>query len=111
MLRDGNPAVVEFRKLVDRRGIVANFPLGALARIGLARLYTLQGDTARARAGYIDFFTQRKDADASRPHPEASQSGVREGAVISDLNPRNRRAGPKFTQRLVAKQKARVKGS
>jgi hypothetical protein len=67
MLRNGNAAVVEFRKLVDHRGIVANFPLGALARIGLARAYALQGDTARARAGYLDFFTQRKDSDASVP--------------------------------------------
>jgi len=67
MLRDGNAAVVEFRKLVDHRGIVANFPLGALARIGLARACTLQGDTAQARAGYLDFFTLRKDADPGIP--------------------------------------------
>jgi hypothetical protein len=33
----------------------------------LARAYTLQGNTAQARAGYLDFFTLRKDADSGIP--------------------------------------------
>jgi eukaryotic-like serine/threonine-protein kinase len=44
-----------------------NFALGALARLGLARAYALQGDTAKARAAYKDFLTLWKDADPDIP--------------------------------------------
>ena len=46
---------MEFRKLIDHRGIVLNFPLGALAHLGLARAYTLSGDTAKARIALSGF--------------------------------------------------------
>ncbi len=49
--------------MIDHRGIVLNFPLGALAHLGLARAYALQGDSAKARAAYQDFLTLWKDAD------------------------------------------------
>ena len=67
MLRDGNQAAAEFRKFIDHRGLVINFPWGALARLGLARAYALQGDTAKARAAYQDFLTLWKDADPDIP--------------------------------------------
>ncbi len=37
MLHDGNAAAAEFQKFVDHYGLVANFPWGALARLGLAQ--------------------------------------------------------------------------
>jgi len=46
---------------------VGNFPWGALARLGLARAYAMQGDTAKARAAYQDFLTLWKDADLDVP--------------------------------------------
>jgi len=46
---------------------VLNFPLGALAHLGLARAYVLQGDTVKARAAYQDFLTLWKDADPDMP--------------------------------------------
>jgi eukaryotic-like serine/threonine-protein kinase len=46
---------------------VVNFPLGALARLGLARAFALQGDAVKARAKYQDFFTLWKDADPEIP--------------------------------------------
>jgi len=63
LLHDGKAAAVEFQKFLDHRGLVGNFPWGALARLGLARAYALQGDTARARTAYQDFLALWKDAD------------------------------------------------
>jgi tetratricopeptide (TPR) repeat protein len=42
MLHDGNRAAAEFQKFIDHRGVVMNFPWGALARLGLARAYALE---------------------------------------------------------------------
>jgi tetratricopeptide (TPR) repeat protein len=67
MLHDGNRAAVEFQKFIDHRGLVVNFPWGALARLGLARAYALEGNTAKARAAYQDFLTLWKDADPDVP--------------------------------------------
>jgi predicted Zn-dependent protease len=67
MLHDGNRAAAEFQKFVDHRGLVVNFPWGALARLGLARAYALQGNTAKAETAYLDFLTLWKDADLDIP--------------------------------------------
>src|SRR5579863_9110748 len=67
MLHDGNHAAAEFQKFIDHRGILTNFPWGALARLGLARAYALQGDNAKAQAAYQDFLTLWKDADPDIP--------------------------------------------
>jgi predicted Zn-dependent protease len=67
MLHDGNRAAVEFQKFIDHRGLVVNFPWGALARLGLARAYAMQGDTSKARTAYQDFLTLWKDADPDVP--------------------------------------------
>jgi eukaryotic-like serine/threonine-protein kinase len=67
MLHDGNRAAAEFQKFIDHRGVVRNRPLGALGRLGLARAYTIQGDTTKARAAYQDFLTIWKDADPDLP--------------------------------------------
>jgi serine/threonine protein kinase/tetratricopeptide (TPR) repeat protein len=63
----GAEAAVEFQKILDHPGLVGNFPIGALARLGLGRAYAMQGDTARARAAYQDFLTLWKDADPDVP--------------------------------------------
>ena len=65
--RDGSHAAAEFQKILDHRGIVVNEPIGALAHLGLARAYIVQGDTAKARAAYQDFLTLWKDADTNIP--------------------------------------------
>jgi serine/threonine protein kinase/Tfp pilus assembly protein PilF len=67
MLHDGNSAAAEFQEFIDHRGVVVNFPWGALARLGLARAYAVQGDTAKAKAAYQDFLTLWKDADPDIP--------------------------------------------
>ena len=60
-------AAAEFQRILDHPGVVGSAPWGALAHIGLARAYALQGDTAKARAAYQDFFTLWKDADPDVP--------------------------------------------
>jgi eukaryotic-like serine/threonine-protein kinase len=70
----GKEAAAEFQKLIDHRGIVLNLPLGALAHLGLARAYALQGDTSKARTAYQDFFAIWKDADPSIPVLVAAKS-------------------------------------
>ncbi|MGC2851714.1 MAG: tetratricopeptide repeat protein [Candidatus Acidiferrum sp.] len=63
----GGPAAAEFQKLLDHSGIVWNCWTGALAHLGLARSYAIQGDTAKAKAAYQDFLTLWKDADPDIP--------------------------------------------
>jgi eukaryotic-like serine/threonine-protein kinase len=46
---------------------VVNAPIGALAHLGLARAYSVQGDTAKARVAYQEFLTLWKDADPDIP--------------------------------------------
>ena len=59
----GTAAVAEFQKFIEHRGIVLNFPLGALAHLELGRAYTLDGDKAKARSAYQDFFALWRDSD------------------------------------------------
>jgi serine/threonine protein kinase/tetratricopeptide (TPR) repeat protein len=66
-MHDGNAAAGEFQKFVDRHGLVATFPWGALARLGLARAFALQGDTAKAKGAYQEFLALWKDADVDIP--------------------------------------------
>jgi hypothetical protein len=61
----GSEAAAEFQKI--QRAVVQNEAIGALAHLGLARAYVLQGDTAKARVAYQDFLTLWKDADPTSP--------------------------------------------
>jgi eukaryotic-like serine/threonine-protein kinase len=63
----GAEAASEFQKILDHRGIVRNEVLGALAQLGLARAYVLQGDTGKCRNAYQNFLMLWKDADPGLP--------------------------------------------
>jgi len=63
----GSEAATEFQKILDQRGVVENEPIGALAHLGLARAYSMQGDPAKARSAYQDFLRLWSDADADIP--------------------------------------------
>jgi predicted Zn-dependent protease len=63
----GAEAAEQFQNVVDHRGLVQNALFGALAPLGLARSYALQGDPHKARSCYDDFFALWKDADSDIP--------------------------------------------
>jgi tetratricopeptide (TPR) repeat protein len=65
--KQGAAAVVEFQKVLDHPGVVANHPIGALAHLGLGRAYALAGDNAKAKTAYQDFFALWKNADPDVP--------------------------------------------
>ncbi len=67
MLHDGGAAAAEFQKFIDHRGLTGNFEWGALARLGLARAYAVQGNSVGAKAAYQDFLTLWKYADPEVP--------------------------------------------
>ena len=60
----GAEADVEFQKILDHRGQASVSVLYPMAHLGLARAAAMNGDTAKARQTYQDFFTLWKDADA-----------------------------------------------
>jgi eukaryotic-like serine/threonine-protein kinase len=64
---DGRRAAAEYSKLIDRPGLVLNYPLGALAHLGRARAYALTGDSAKASSSYQEFWELWKGADPSLP--------------------------------------------
>ena len=67
MAHNGSAAATEFQRIIDHRGIVLNFPLGALAHLQLGRAYAMSGDTAKAKTAYQGFFALWKDADPDIP--------------------------------------------
>jgi DNA-binding winged helix-turn-helix (wHTH) protein/Tfp pilus assembly protein PilF len=64
---DGTRSALEFQKLVDHSGMVLNFPLAPLARLGRARAYARSGDPAKARTAYLDFLQFWHEADPDLP--------------------------------------------
>ncbi|MGP0020549.1 MAG: protein kinase domain-containing protein [Candidatus Sulfotelmatobacter sp.] len=63
----GTEAAAEFQKIIDHPGVIVNFPLGALAHLGLARARAVSGDVGAARTAYQDLFAVWKDADPDVP--------------------------------------------
>src|SRR6266853_6435302 len=66
-LNKGAEAAAEFQEILSHRGWSVRGVLYPLAYVGLARGAVLQGDTAKARKAYQDFFAIWKDADPDIP--------------------------------------------
>jgi serine/threonine protein kinase/tetratricopeptide (TPR) repeat protein len=66
-MHDGAKAAGEFQRILDHRGAAGFAPEYPLSRLNLARAYVLQGDTAKAKTTYQDFFAAWKDADPDVP--------------------------------------------
>jgi Tfp pilus assembly protein PilF len=65
--RNGAQAAAEFQKIIDDRGWDTLSPLWPLAHLGLARALTLQGDVAKSRQTYEQFFQLWTSADRDVP--------------------------------------------
>jgi len=66
-LHDGKNAAGEFQKILDNPGISTLSVFLPLAKLQLARAYSLQGDTAHAHTAYQDFLVLWKEADPDIP--------------------------------------------
>jgi tetratricopeptide (TPR) repeat protein len=60
-------AASEFQKILGHRGLSFGDPIGAMARLELARAYTMSGDKTKAKSSYQDFLTLWHDADPDVP--------------------------------------------
>jgi Flp pilus assembly protein TadD len=65
--KQGKDAAEAFQKILDLRAVNPIDPLSSLADLGLGRAYALQGDMARSRISYQNFFARWKDADQDLP--------------------------------------------
>ncbi len=65
--KDGARAAGEFQKILDHSGVNPLSGFLPLAQLGLARAHAAQGDSAKAKTGYQDFFATWKDADPDVP--------------------------------------------
>ncbi len=77
----GAQAAGEFQKLLDHPTVYPG--TSALAHLGLARAYALQGDTAKAKTGYQDFFALWQHADPEIP---VLQQAKAEYAKLTNLH-------------------------
>jgi eukaryotic-like serine/threonine-protein kinase len=64
---NGAKAAAEYQIIIDHRGLNSLNVLYSLAHLGLARACAMQGDTAKAKTAYQDFFAAWKDADPDIP--------------------------------------------
>lgn len=63
----GAEAATQFETMQTRPGLILNYPLGTLARLGLARAAAMNGERAKAVKLYGEFLLAWKDADADLP--------------------------------------------
>jgi tetratricopeptide (TPR) repeat protein len=66
-LRKAAEAAAEFQKILEHPGVVLEDPMGALARLQLARAWTMAGDVGKAKAAYEELLGLWKDADPAIP--------------------------------------------
>ena len=81
--RRGPEAQAEFQKILDHPGVALNAPgnIRPLAHLQIAKAYAIEGEFAKAREAYRDFFELWKDADPAIPilkQAESEYSKLRE---------------------------------
>ena len=78
-LHEPTEAAAEFQKILDHPGVVLGDPMGAVARLQLARALTQAGDTTKARTAYQHLLALWKDAD---PDLELAKQAKTEFAAL-----------------------------
>src|SRR5262249_623064 len=73
-LHKGAEAAAEFQKMLDHPGVVLEDPIGALARLQLARALPISGDAGKAKAAYQDLLALWKDADPDLQLPKEAKA-------------------------------------
>jgi tetratricopeptide (TPR) repeat protein len=73
-LHKATEAAAEFQKILDHPGVVLGDPIGALARLELARALTMSGDARTARAVYQDLLALWTDADPDLVLPKQAKA-------------------------------------
>ena len=66
-LRNIHPRIFGTQRILDHPGVSITSYQFYLAHLNLGRAYVLQGDKAKARTAYQDFFAAWKDADPDVP--------------------------------------------
>ena len=79
----GSEAAAEFQKILDQRGAVRNEPIGALAHLGLGPRLRAAGRHRPRPALPIRISSRSGKTPTPTSHPEASQSRVREAAIMT----------------------------
>lgn len=69
-----NEAAAEFQRILDHQSIVLVDPMGALARLQLARALALSANTVKAKRVYGDLLTLWKNADPDIPVLKAARA-------------------------------------
>lgn len=80
--QQGASATAEFQKIVDNRHMVQMDPIGALAHLGLGRAYVQSHDAMKAKSRVSELPVALERRRSRYPHPEESESRVREVAVV-----------------------------
>jgi eukaryotic-like serine/threonine-protein kinase len=72
--REWTKALAEYQEIADHRGESPLSPFYTLARLQAARTLAAQGDAAKARTAYQDFFAYWKNADPDVPILKEAQA-------------------------------------
>ena len=67
-------AAAEFQKILEHPGVVLEDPMGALARLQLARAWMIAGDVGKGKRAYEELLRLWKDADAKIPLVEEARA-------------------------------------
>jgi hypothetical protein len=73
-VHQGAAAAVEFQKILDHSGAVANDPIGALGHLGLGRAYAMEAGSAAVSAAVAGASRSRKEEQGRGHEPVLSEA-------------------------------------
>ena len=85
-LRKPTEAAAEFQKILDHPGVVLEDPMGALARLQIARAWTMAGDDGKAKAAYGGPASAVEGRRSGKPGGAGRSRGAGQIAVIPSID-------------------------